>query len=365
MYNLTNINNLRMNLSSFSKIYELKNYIKLDSKFNFNENLRLNNKKIININNFEFKINNKKIKYSTIYTNPFSIYPKIAKKIKLDKNKNKVLDDLCKKIFLSNYEILDNYDSKELYKLVIKKKNIFMNKFIGIEQSLLILWYIIYLDKYIDYFHKKIYFHLIKTSYISFISEKFNFNDIIIELVNSKNLLNKKFYLSLYILTEEFHYKYINTYLEINEKLDIIFNSSYTKINPQSILNDIDNQLKYSIHQINEDISCPFGHNVLFIKSNKNKIFYYDPDEQTYSDLYKLKILFKESSIDFFNISNRKPIQTITDDYNCVFYCIGFIKYIIQNNVKLELNKLKLSSNLYESYILYTDIDIFRWTINL
>ena len=144
---------------------------------------------------------------------------------------------------------------------------------------------------------------------------------------------------------------------------NIIFNSNYIKLNPQKLLNDLNGEFKYDINLMDEDISCPFGHNVLLIKSNKNKIYYYDPDEQIMSDLYKFVVLFKSTGINFFNISNRTPIQTITDDSNCVFYCIGFIKYLIQNNIKLELNRLKLATLLYESFMLASDTNISLWIL--
>ena len=246
---------------------------------------------------------------------------------------------------------------------ILLKKNKFTNKYIGIEQSLLILYYIIYLDKFIKLNDKQIYFDLIKYYYVQYVLDIFNFNEIIQGVINSHNILYKKFFISFYIMTEEFHFKYINKYLEINNDLNIIFNSNYIKINPQTLLNNFNNEMNYDLSSINEEISNPYGHNILLIKSNKNKIYYYDPDEQILSDLYKFKILFNCMSINFLNISNRTPIQTITDDSNCVFYCIGFVKYLIEHNIELELNKLKLATLLYENFILTTNINIFKWTI--
>jgi hypothetical protein len=189
--------------------------------------------------------------------------------------------------------------------------------------------------------------------------------EIISKIANEENITYKKFYISFYILAEEFHFKYINKYLKMNHKYNIIFSSNYVKINPQNFLNDLNGLFKYDVVAITEEITCPFGHNVLLIKSNKNKIYYYDPDKQILSDLYKFKIIFKSAGLDFFNISNRTPIQTITDDSNCVFYCLGLIKYIIQNNIQLELNKLQLATILYESFILTFNVNIFDWTINM
>jgi len=371
MSNIKKQNEIRINLSSFSTICKLKKIIKFDSKLKkiikfdskLNKHINLNNKKIININNFELKINNKKVNYSTYYTNPYIISQKLVNNIKFKKTKNNLIIKLCNKIFLlTSNNILETVNAAELNILLLKKKK-FINKYISIEQSLLILWYIIYLDEFIKLNDKQIYFDLIKYYYNQYILDIFDFNKIIQGVINSLNVLHKKFYISFYILAEEFHFKYINKILEINKNSNIIFNSNYIKINPQTLLNDFNNEITYDLNSIDEEISNPYGHNILLIKSNKNKIYYYDPDEQIQSDLYKLKILFNSISINFFNISNRTPIQTITDDSNCVFYCIGFIKYLIQNNIELELNKLKLTTLLYESFLLSININIFKWTI--
>ena len=75
--NLNNINNIRISLSSFSKINKLESIIDYDCQsqkcFDCSNKLKFNNKKIININNFELEINNKKINYLTYYTNPFQV----------------------------------------------------------------------------------------------------------------------------------------------------------------------------------------------------------------------------------------------------------------------------------------------------
>lgn len=407
MANIKIQNDIRINISSFSKISKLKKNIKFDSKFSnhnnlnlSNLNLNLNNDKIININNFELKINDKKIKYSTYYTNPYMIKSNLVKDIKFKKTKNNSIKKLCDKIFLSkssivakkqnflNKSIIDNeitfqknsfynnvledFDNREL-NLIVFKKNKFISKNrigigvgIGIEQSLLILWYIIYSDKFIELNNKQIYYNLIKYYYTQFVLDIFDFNEIIQGVINCSNILYKKFYISFYILAEEFHYTYIKKYLFLyNLSSNIIFNSNYIKINPQTLLNDFNNEIKHDLNSIDEEITNPFGHNILLIKSDKNKIYYYDPDEQILSDLYKFKVLFNCMSINFFNISNRTPIQTITDDANCVFYCVGFIKYLIQNNIVFELNKLILSTLLYESFILSTNTNIFKWSIKL
>ena len=378
MSNIKKNNDIRMKLSSFSNI----------CKFDLEpiDIFLLNNEKIINVNCFELVIDKKKIKYSIYYTNPYIILPNLINTIIFDKygkynkygkydkydkydkyGKYKNIKKLCKKIFLS-FNTLDNFDIVELNDILGKKK--FSNGYgygygyIDIEQSFLILWYIIYLDKFIKLNDKQIYFYLIKYYYIKYLLDTFNFNEIIYGMINSFNIIYKKFYISFYVLAEEFHYKYIIEYLKvkikINKNKNILFSCNYIKINPQTLLNDYNDEFIHGINSIDDEISNPFGHNFLLIKSNKNKIYYYDPDEHSYSDLYKFKILFNHLSMNFFDISNRTPIQTITDDTNCIFYCIGFIKYIINSNIKLELNTLKLATLLYESFVLSSKIDIFN-----
>lgn len=364
MSNIKKQNDMRVNLSSFSNIFQLKKYIKLNQNLNISDKCILNNNKIININNFEFEINNKKIKYSTYYTNPFNVKSNILTNIKFEKTKNDTIKNLCNKIFLSSdIVILEDRDSIELeLNLITMKKNKFINKYIGFEHGMLILWYVIYTNDHINPNDKIMYFDLIKYYYIQFILNEFDFSQIIYNMLNTNDIRIKKFYTSFYVFTEEFHYKYINMYLEQKKNSNIFFNSNYTKINPIHILNNVNGECAYDIGLINEDIKNPFGHNILLIKSN-NKIYYYDPDEQDFTDIYKFKILFKSSDINFFNISNRVPIQTITDDSNCVFYCLGLIKYILEHDIKFELNKLKNCILYYETFLLTNKINIYKWSV--
>jgi hypothetical protein len=370
MSNIKKLNDMRIYISSFSKICKLEKIIKFDSKLNSYRDFELDNTKTININNFELEINQKKFKYSTYYTNPFFLSSNDVNSIKFKKTKNKLVEKLSNKIFKpkteSKFDIESKFEKIHIYELniLLTKKNKFIDKYIGLEHTLLILWYLVYLDKNISFDIKQIYFNLILNYYTKFISDTFDFNEIIYGVINSQNIFGKKFYVSFYILAEEFHLKYIYKYLKSKSKSNIIFNSNYTKINPQTILNDFNGELKSDINSINCDISNPYGHNLLLIKTDKNKIYYYDPDEQINSELYKFKSLFKLANLNFLNISNRKPIQTITDDSNCVFYCVGFIKYLIQNNIKFELDKLKLATLLYESFILSNNCDIFKFSID-
>lgn len=356
MSNIKKHNDLRINLSSFSSIYDLKKYIGSSSM-----GYKINNSKVINLNNFELRVKNKLVKYSTYYTNPYYLFLNIIKKIKFTKTKNSTINNLCKKIFmLEKYYTLSEYEEKMITH-IIANKNIYMDdKYIGLEQCLLILWYIIYIDTNIKQINKQTWYSLIKYYYLKFISNIFDFSEIIQNMLNTPDIIYKKFFLSFYILCEEFHFKYIGLYLKNTLNFEIVFNSNYIKINPQYILNNMKGEFDYDIESINEDISNPFGHNILFIKSNLLKVYYYDSDELNFSDIYKFKVLFKSVGMDFFNISNRIPIQTITDDSNCVFYCLGLIKYLTQNNIHLELNKLKKSVLIFETLILEKNINIFN-----
>lgn len=359
MSNVKKQNDLRINLSSFSSIYELEKYISSSSK-----DYKINNSKVINMNNFELKIKNKSIKYSTYYTNPYFMSLNIiGKPTNFAKTKNLIVKDLCKKIFMSVENCtLTDYEKKMLTH-IITNKNMYMDeKYIGLEQSLLIIWYLTNTDKNVNSVDKQTYCDLIKYYYLKFILNIFDFREIIQNMLNASNVIYKKFFLSFYILCEEFHFKYITKYLKNTLRLKIIFNSNYVKINPQHILNNLEGEFNYDIGSINEDISNPFGHNILFIKSNLSKVYYYDPDEQMLNDIYKFKLLFKSSGIDFFNISNRTPIQTIRDDSNCVFYCLGLIKYIAQNETPLELNKFKNLVLAFETFLLSKQINIFDWS---
>lgn len=367
---MTNIkiqNDMRINLSSFSKIFQLKKYLKLNQGLNNSKKYILNNKKIININNFEFVINKKKVKFTTYYTNPFNLRHHILSGVKFEKTKNPVIKKLCDKIFISHNKTnfnkfdLNDIDLIELNTITIKK-NKFTNKYIGFEHGMLILLYIIYTDNFLNNYEKQEYYNLIDYYFTQFILNKLCFEEIIYGMIYNKNIIHKKFYNLIYILVEEFHFKYIQKYLDKCGDSKIFFNSNYTKINPVNILNNLCGEFVYNINSINEDISNPFGHNILFIKSNK-QIYYYDPDEQNLSDIYKLKILFKSSMLNFLNISNCVPIQTITDDSNCVFYCLGLIKYILDNNVELKLNKLKNKVISFETFLLSNNINIYKWAI--
>lgn len=364
MTNIKKQNDLRINLSSFSSIYKLEKYINCNLS-----GCKINNFKVINLNNFELKLKKKSIKYSTYYTNPYFLSSNIIRNIKFDLTNNKIIIYLCEKIFLSskNY-ILTEYDKKILNHIIINKNKYTNGMYIGLEQSLLILWYIINIDEHINIIDKHTYYDLIKNFYLKFILNTFDFREIIKNMLNKQDIVYKKFFLSFYILCEEFHFKYIRLYLKNTMGYAIIFNSNYIKINPQIVLNNMNGQFNYDLNSINEDISNPFGHNILFVKStlsNKPNVYYYDPDEQDIYDIYKFKILFKSIGINFFNISNRIPIQTITDDSNCVFYCLGLIKYIAKNKTQLEFNKLKNLVFNFEKIILNNNINIFDWIDNV
>lgn len=377
MTNIKNQNNTRMNLSSFSKIYKLENHITFNSSnvelINSN---KLNNNKLININNFKLSFGKKKISYSTYYTNPFKVKKNISNKIKFDTNlNNSQLKTICKKILLNrDYKLID-LDKKYLFNLVRKKTSTSTLGYIGLEKSFLILWYLVWDSKYVGEKEKLIYFDLIEYYYIQYLIEIIDFNEIIHKMISTNNLVYKKFYIQLYILAEEFHFKYIGEYLnkytnnstcKINFNQNEIFSSNYIKINPQSILSNLENNFVYDIDAILDEISNPMGHNILLIKPKLiNKIYYYDPDEQIQSDLYKFIFLFKHLGIIFLNISNRNPIQTITDDACCVFYCMGFIKYLLNNNLGnnlfLEMSRLKKYVLFYETFLLESNINIYNW----
>lgn len=367
MSNIKKQNDLRINLSSFSSIRKLNKYVG-NNKINYS----INNSKIININNFKIKIKDKLIKYSTFYTNPYCLKSNIIKNIKFDITSNKIIKNLCKKIFLSKDDYKINKQDDITLNYIIRNKNKYLtNGYIGLELCSLILWYIVFNDKFINITDKQIYRYLIKYFYIKFELGEFNIGEIIYHIMNEKkNIVLKKFCVSTYILCDEFHFKYIAEYLKKTSNFNIIFSSNYVKINPQDILNDLSGRCNYSTCLINEDLSNPFGHNMLLIKTSHNKVYYYDPDEQDISDIYKLKILFDSININFLNISNRKPIQTISDDSKCVFYCLGLIKWINLKNIKsnnvnnyFELNKLKKIVLEYETFLISFNIDIYKWLI--
>lgn len=345
------INNFRIDFSTHD--YELL----LNNDFKYKYFI----KKIFNLNNFIFFIDDYKIDYTLFYLSPFQINKNIYDKIKFDNSFNKIIDSLCKKIFIDNSTLI-NKDYMNL-KNIIKKKYKF-NNYITMKETFLILWYIIIKDKYIlkskiDYF-----LNLIKYYYSNFISNNLDFCKIIFEIENSDNLEKIKLLMGLYILSDEFHYKYIKYWISTNlRELDgFIINANYLKINPQEILNNIQGQFYPDKINLLENINCPYGHNILFF-INKNKIYYYDSDEQILSDYIKLKYFFKNIGIIFLNISTRNPIQLIFDDGNCVFYCLRFIEYLSKFKVKFDLRTLQKFAFKYENMII-NDNDMFNWIYN-
>ena len=346
--NITIIDNFRIKFSSYSNIYNISN-----NKFN---NI-FNNNKIVNINNFRLQLENKIINYSLIYTNPYLIEKKYLKNIIYIKSINLNIINICKKIFINKNEI-NNFEKKYIF-LIIKNKNKY-NNFLELEKSFLILWYLVKYDKYIN--DKEIYYDLIINYYKKYLSNKFNILEIVCNVFNTDNLFNKKFFISLYLLAEEFHYKYIKNYLEKINK-NIILNSNYIKLNPQEILNDCLNNFIYNNEDLDENINIPNAHNILLIISSNKKVFYYDPDEQNLYDIHIFKRIFLNSQFLFFNISNKNPIQTINDDGNCIYYCLYFFNYLFYNNININFNNLKISVLRYEKK-LQIENNIF-WINNL
>ena len=108
--NLSIINNYRIKFSSYSNIRNI-------SGDNFS-NIFVNNK-LINLNVFDLKLEGKKkIKYSLVYTNPFVLDKNIVKKIKFSKTKNRLVRDLCDKIFCSNKSNKpDKSDKPDIFEL--------------------------------------------------------------------------------------------------------------------------------------------------------------------------------------------------------------------------------------------------------
>ena len=355
------INNYRIKISSCKKIYKPESH----------DFSCFNNTKLINLNTWDLLTNGKIIKYSLVYTNPYLINKSIVKKIHFTSTKNKIVKNLCEKIFLQNVNYLNEIDYNNLIGIVEKKNK--YDKYLGIESTFLILWFMIMDSVHIQ--EKELFCDLIKYYYLKLILGSFDFNEIIdkisdkhidkisdkhIDKISDKNLdINYlKFYQCFYLLAEEFNYKYIQyKFTQIKEK-NIILNSNYFKINPQQILTNCDSQYKFIISDLTEQLETPNGHNILFIKSNK-KIYYYDPDEQILSDVYRLKIFFNNLGYNFLNISNTHPIQTILDDSNCVFYCLGFTQYLNKNNVQINLEHLKVSVSKFENQILKKNI--YKW----
>jgi hypothetical protein len=284
---------------------------------------------------------------------------------------NVIIKKILTKITSTSFQDwkFNNFEIKYLENIIRKKKYSINSNYISLEQSFLILWYLIWTDKNVSYEDKQIYYDLIKYNYMKFTSKKFNFNEIVCELISSTNIIHKKFYTSFYILAEEFHFKYISEYFKIIKttkiRQNIFYSSNYININPQNILNNFNGEFEHNLNSLNEDITNPFGHNVLIIKSDKNKIYYYDPDECSEHELWKLKFLFKSIEMNFFNISNRIPIQTMTDDSNCVFYCLGLIKYFVKNNQPFELGNLKKFVLFYETFLLSSGLNICNWSMNI
>lgn len=358
MSNLKKINDYRINYSSHIKIY-------LDEKIT--KKINFNNKKLFNLNNFTIDLYGKKINYSLLYTNPFQVDKKIINKILIDSDSEfktnpykKIINKLCYEIFV-NKSTLSKYDKDFLEELIRKKyKN---NEFIELKETFLILWYIINNSKYVN--EKILLNQLTEYYYFKYINGEFNFNDIIYNILNlSENIDYVKFYIGFYVLAEEFHYKYLYYWFNKN-KLKIknyFMNSNYVKINPQEILTNSNGQYYPNVKNLIELIQIPLGHNILLIFNNL-KVYYYDSDEVVESDIYKLKRFFFKTNINFINISNRDPIQTIFDDGNCLFYCIRLIQYIIENNIKIDINSLKLAVLKYEKLI-YIQNDMFIWIQN-
>jgi hypothetical protein len=356
MSKLVEINNFRIKVSSHKDIFTFGN----------NKNFKnLNNKKIINLNNFELKIKEKIIKYSLYYTNPYVLDKKIIKNITFQKTSNYSISNLCNKVILAKpIEYEDSIFSFEikLLELIINKKY-YQEKYISIEKTFLIMWFIIYTDKNI--YDKIKLFQLLRYHYNKFIIGKFNINKIIYNFKNNSNILYKKFYVCFYLLLEEFNYKYIIKWFEFNNNSqntkNQILNCNYIKINPQSILNNFDNQISIDLIELKEMFEIPCGHNVLFIRKNK-KVFYYDSDEQNLEEIYKFKYLFNNINLIFFNISSNTPIQTITDDLNCVFYCLRIYEYIILHQININYSNLKKNIKRLENQIIVNN-DMYNWII--
>lgn len=358
--NLIKINNQRLKLSAHNPNLDIQNIIKVENKFDFFK--YVNNYKIININNFNLVISKKKIKYSTYYTNPFVLDRKILSEIKFKYNKS-IYTDLLEKIFF-NQSLINLLDKKKIHNIVCKKN--FRDNYIGIEETFIIFWHIIQTDLYI--LNKEFYLNLLKSCYLKYINNLFDINDILNNIfymddfnLNSNNFNDTiKFYISLYVLIEEFHFNYLKKWLHLNNYFNKqMFNCNYTKINPQEIMNDCDGNFTYDKISLIEHIEIPFGHNFLLLYYN-SKIYYYDSDQTELDELYKLKILFKTIGFNYFNISNRYPIQTITDDGNCLFYCLRFAKLVYESNIDLSLLNLKLMTSTFEKNI-FNNSDMFDW----
>jgi hypothetical protein len=379
------INNIRIGLSSHANILNYSKIINSEKSNNVDYIKHINNEKIININNFDLMINGKKKSYSTYYTNPYVLDKNITQDIKIKFiYSDKII--LLDKIFLHKKSLtkLDKYKIIQM----IEKKFLFKN-FIGIEETFVIMWYIINHD--LNVIDKNIHNQMLKYHYMLYREDLFEPGDIINKIIpnNSTNLNNStnfnnsinfnnttnsndstnpeyvekiKFYQSFYVLLESFHFTYITKWISmewLNTTQTPILNSNYLKLNPQEILNNSNGDYYSDIKNLTEQLEIPFGHNCLFIK-NCNKIFYYDPDECYSSDLYKLKLLFGWVGINFINISNREPIQTITDDGNCVFYCLRFSKFLLESKIDFNISNLRMAVVIFEKDICKKS-NIYDW----
>ena len=391
MNKLIKINNFREKYSSHSNIFNLEGSEYYFCKY-------INNNKIININNFDLKIKNKKIKYSTYYTNPFVLDNKIISKINFSSNTNTNLKnnkykhshtDLLDKFFIEKNK-LTRKDKIYIETIICKKK--FNSNYICLEETFLIMLYLIKYDKNIK--DKNNYFDLLNYYWLKFKLGNFDVSEIINAFIyanffyktntNNDLITDKiKFYISFYILFEEFHLEYLTIWLNLNKMGNnqeniqdykdyknknfsneniFILNSNYVKINPQEILNNYGGEYYTNISNLLEQVQIPLGHNILFI-FNFNKVYYYDSDEQDLHDLFKLNQLFNQIGFKFTNISNRQPIQTIIDDGNCLFYCLRLVQYIFESDIKINLDSLKTTVLVYEKKILNSN-DMYNWIKN-
>lgn len=354
---LVKINNFRIEFSSPNCKFDTNIKKKISTEFYTD--------KIFNINNFELNINNKLIKYSTFYTCPYTINNQIITKIKFSLSKSNIIIELCNKIFIKSSS-LNSIDNYFINKLIEKK--ILSNKYIDIYTTFIIMYTIIQYDNNINNISKEYFINLLKVNYINLIFGNFNIENIISNILYETNLEIVKFYMSFYILLEEFHYKYIfyyfdnNLSIRLNQNQTHIFNSNYVKINPQEILNNINGEYFPDLDNLIDTIKCPLGHNILLISKEK-KMYYYDPDEQIISDIFKIKIFFKNIGINFLNVSNKYPIQTIFDDGNCVFYCLRLVEYLEKVNAEISIRSLQKHIYNYENKICESN-DMFKWIYN-
>lgn len=350
MVKLIKIHNYRIKFSSHKHIYTVPI-----------SNIEYINDKIFNINIFDLQINDKKINYYMFYTNPYNINNNIT--INFDNTGHILIVKLCNLIFIEQIQHLNEFNMELLIKIVKKKYK--YKKYTDIRETFLLLWFIICKSNFIN--DKDLLLELLRTHYLEYINGKFNINILVDKITNCDNVNLLKFYMSFYVLLEEFHYKYIYKWFIAFDKKklnNIVINSSYIKINPQHILTNYDGG--YYPNKINllEEIEIPFGHNSILIY-NYDYIYYYDSDEQNFNEFIKIKNFFHNLSKKFINISSRKPIQTIYDDGNCIFYCLKFIHDYIQNDVFIK-NQVYSAENLKSLVYKYeTDIcknnNIYEW----